>query len=168
MSTFTITYPFTVDIGALQDFSALGVYPVSGFRNRNGIFTGETVNELTLAEQADLMVYLERFNETEQSMLLAHPLTVSKLSSITTYYITESAKFAAENSVAMTMLGYTTEQKMLFVSKAVEAFTPIKLHVELYSYYVIWDMFDAIVRDEILTEERIAAMKAGLYAKVFE
>lgn len=95
-------------------------------------------------------------------------LTEAKLISILDYYTKESARFASENSVAMVMLGYTTEQKIAFVSKAVTDFEVIKKHVEMFSYYVIWAMFDAIVRDEILTEERISAMKAGLYAKVFE
>jgi len=94
-------------------------------------------------------------------------LTEAKLIGILDYYTQESARFASENSVAMMMLGYTTEQKIAFVSKAVADFEEIKKHVEMFSYYVIWGMFDEIVRDEILTEERITAMKASLYAKVF-
>jgi len=95
-------------------------------------------------------------------------LTEKKLLDILIYYRSESAKFASVNSVRMVELAYTTEQKMAFVDKAVLEMKPIKDEIEMFSFYNIWGMFDAIVRDEILTEVRIAEIKAKLYTKVFE
>jgi len=94
----------------------------------------------------------------------AESLTESKLLSIIEYYKTESAKFAAQNSVLMAIAGYTAEQKALFVAGAVRDFKPIKDEVEMFSFYSIWSMFDLIERNEILTEERILSLKGGLYS----
>ena len=99
---------------------------------------------------------------------LAEDMTETKLLSILEYYKQESAIVAAVNSVRMTELGYDTAQKMVFVNRAVLEMKPIKDEIEMFSFYNIWTMFDNLTRCEIMTEERITAMKSGLYAKVFE
>ena len=98
---------------------------------------------------------------------LPEDMTEIKLKAITDFYIEESRRFASANSIMMTQFGYTTEQKAAFVRKAIDSFKPIKEEIEMYGYYEIWAMFDAIVRDEILTEERIATLKSTLYAEIF-
>ena len=168
MKEFNVNYTFQVNGMGLGAYLKDAPYAVSSFRDRDGNITIYPVNTLLENEHNDLVLYVSRYTQEIQTMLVALPMTEQKLLSILTYYISESAKFASENSIMMTQLGYTTEQKIAFVSKAVSDFEPIKKHIEMFSYYVIWGMFDAIVRDDILTEERITSLKNGLYSKIFE
>ena len=107
--------------------------------------------------------YIAGFNNEQP----ANILTREKLSKIGKVYRAMAEDFAATNSIMMAQLGYTQEQKQAFVRKAVDAFMPIRKEMEMFSYYDLWDMFDAIERDEILTDDRINDMKSKLATVIF-
>ena len=107
--------------------------------------------------------YIAGFNNEQP----ANVLTREKLNNIGRVYRAMAEDFAATNSVMMAQLEYTQEQKKAFVRKAVDAFMPIRKEMEMFSYYDLWDMFDAIERDEILTDDRINDMKNKLATVIF-
>jgi len=168
MKEFPVTFNFDINDLAFGKYLKDAPYARCNFSARNNIITIIPENDLLITEHDDLKLYVERYDQIIEMGLLIPLMTKDKLISITNYYNVQAADFATENSVMMSQLGYTVEQKAAFVGKAVSEFREIKIHVEMYSYYVIGSMFDAVVRDEILTEERVTALKVGLLAKIAE
>ena len=113
--------------------------------------------------ESDMDNYIENYNGNNPPL----SLTIDKIKKITEEYRKLSMVFASENSVTMSQLGYDYDKKKSFVRKAADAFAPIKKEMELYSYYDIWDMFDNIERDEVLTDDRINNMKDELFNIIF-